>query len=407
MKIKYRLWTLIVLWSIFFWVSQAGYMWNIFGNMQMFALNDTIWTDKIFDMPDKSYSLHYHDSANEEPVDNIITLDSSYLEQLLLANRDFSWFYKQIRQHIIQTMIQEWFSGFVVQPWKTANDIINFDSWSLNVHLHNSIQKQDSLDLLLTKKLDYYKTHFDAYKKFSAFASFPRINIKKKLLLNLQDVFLFKDNEDLKSLGYEVVSYRSRINNDKKYRRYNIHTAFANMGNVLVINPQQSYSIMPNLHYNANNPSGKKAFMQWYAIIGDEEKLVYAWWLCGVATAVSQGILTNLWFKFIEKQAHSKRYKSLYTAFINWKLVDIPGLDATVYSNRIDLRFQNIRDYPMIIVMNYDGSKWWLEQVFSLAPHENIWDFSYLWYHRRWTNKCYSRKINWETTTHCYNEVKR
>jgi hypothetical protein len=51
------------------------------------------------------------------------------------------------------------------------------------------------------------------------------------------DIYLFKNAQDLQDLGYEIVSHRTRVNHDKEYRRFNIMTAFAKMGNVIVLNP--------------------------------------------------------------------------------------------------------------------------------------------------------------------------
>lgn len=402
MKITQRLLLVIWLCSVFLWISQAWYMSNILWNMNMVAINDILWTPKIFDMQDKSYKITKHGSADEE---NKIILNSTILEHLVLIEKDYQTFQKTVRQHIIKKMIQQWFSGFVARPLQTANNIITFSTGDLSFEMHKIFNKQDDLDILLKDKLAYYKKYFEEYKKFSAFAEFPELEFSKDELLAMQNIFLFKDDADLQSLWYEIVSYRSRINNDKEYRRHNISTAFANMWNLVILNPGRTYELMPELHYSSFVNDGKKAFMQWYAILGGVEKLVYAGWLCGVASSVNQWILTNLWLDILEKKAHSIWYKSLYTANINWKLVDMPWLDATVYKNKIDLVFKNIRNYPIILIMNYNGSKWWLEQVFTLAPIENKWSFEYIGYSKKWWQKCYSRDINWEIMRNCYNKI--
>ena len=49
----------------------------------------------------------------------------------------------------------------------------------------------------------------------------------------------------------------------------------------------------------------------------------------------------------------------MYQNSINGKEFWIPGLDVAVYrmgGSQKDFIFKNIREYPVVLVMNYDGS---------------------------------------------------
>jgi vancomycin resistance protein YoaR len=45
----------------------------------------------------------------------------------------------------------------------------------------------------------------------------------------------------------------------------------------------------------------------------------------------------------------------LYEAEINGTIIKEPGLDATIYASDIDFKLQNIREYPIVTVYNYNG----------------------------------------------------
>lgn len=60
----------------------------------------------------------------------------------------------------------------------------------------------------------------------------------------LQDIYFFKNMRDLNTLGYEVITYRDRVSKDEQYRADNISTAFKSSGNVVVLNPGDSYSYL-------------------------------------------------------------------------------------------------------------------------------------------------------------------
>jgi vancomycin resistance protein YoaR len=66
-------------------------------------------------------------------------------------------------------------------------------------------------------------------------------------------------------------------------------------------------------------------------------------------------MLTHRGFKILSKKNHSTRYESYYPALINGVEISTPGLDAMVFEREQDLVFQNIRDYPLIIITSFDG----------------------------------------------------
>jgi len=60
----------------------------------------------------------------------------------------------------------------------------------------------------------------------------------------LSFVYLFKNKEDLEKLGYTLISNRERVNTDVEYRRFNIKTAFDQIGPVRIIMPGESLSFL-------------------------------------------------------------------------------------------------------------------------------------------------------------------
>ena len=162
----------------------------------------------------------------------------------------------------------------------------------------------------------------------------------------------------------------------------------------------------------------KKNYKRWTVIASDVEVNDYGGWLCGGATALYQWVVSNQWLS-LSMRNHSKRFKWLYTAMIDGVSQSTPWLDATIYAWSIDFKITNIRPYPIIIVMNYDGSFKWRESVFTIARSEDVWSLEYVW--KRWYRttmsvpwtgsilvnwQCYTRLINWKKQERCYKEIK-
>ena len=146
--------------------------------------------------------------------------------------------------------------------------------------------------------------------------------------------------------------------------------------------------------------------MDGWATVGNGVKMVYGGWLCGVGTAFYQGTLTNLWLSLIQYKAHSIYYRNLYEAEVNGEYIKDPWLDATLYSPNFDLKVKNIRDYPIIVAFDFDGQKWSIEQVFTLAKAQDRWSFEYIGTYRKWWLYCFTREINGENRTNCYRHIK-
>ena len=89
--------------------------------------------------------------------------------------------------------------------------------------------------------------------------------------------------------------------------------------------------------------------------------------MCGASTALYQGILTNTAIEVAERSPHTQRYANLYDSFVNGEAINIPGLDSTVFSSVKDVKITNTRNYPLVVVLNYDGSIGGSEEAFSLG----------------------------------------
>ena len=98
------------------------------------------------------------------------------------------------------------------------------------------IESTDELDVLLQDLMDRYAViPLDPARRTNI--KMEDIIIRESDWRGWSDIYLFKNATDLQDLGYEIVSHRTRVNQDKEYRRFNIMTAFAKMGNVIVLNP--------------------------------------------------------------------------------------------------------------------------------------------------------------------------
>lgn len=111
-----------------FGLSQAMYIGNVFGGMQMFAMNDTVRTPRVFDMKEKAYKEDRHAVATER----ILFLDQHNMEQKLLESENYNLFAKSIRQDIVEEMVKYGFDAFVERPWQTANEVITFSTGDLS-----------------------------------------------------------------------------------------------------------------------------------------------------------------------------------------------------------------------------------------------------------------------------------
>ena len=131
------------------------------------------------------------------------------------------------------------------------------------------------------------------------------------------------------------------------YRRHNIQAAFNNIGNVRLVMPGQVFSTLRALRYIPG--VSQYRYVDGLVTVGNGAVMMYGGGLCGVATALFQGALTNRGLVRLEYKPHSIYYRNLYEADINGIVIKDPGLDATIFGPTIDLKLQNIRSYPIII----------------------------------------------------------
>ncbi|NCC55798.1 MAG: hypothetical protein EOM11_10030 [Erysipelotrichia bacterium] len=59
-------------------------------------------------------------------------------------------------------------------------------------------------------------------------------------------------------------------------------------------------------------------------------------------------------------------------------MITEPGLDATLYYPIFDLKVQNIREYPIITVFNFNGLSGSKESVLTLAKAQDRGSFEYI-----------------------------
>ncbi len=397
----------VLLWGWFFGVAQAQYYdQNIsqsepIGNIymisnplqQVFLLLQRI-------IPLLQTSLLQHAAA---PEDIFINIPRETIVNLLDESDDFDQFSHKMRILLIQSLMDTQYPNFVNQPYREeGNFAIVEQSWDFKV-LKN-ITTKDMLDTLLTNKLTLFRWDFTQIKKLNKHLKFSAINITVGEYDALWSIFLFRNEQDLRDLWYELVSRKSRINTDPDYRRRNIMAAFHNIGNVRLVMPGETFSTLRELHYNPG--MWEFMYMSGYAILWAGVKLVYGGWLCGVATALFQGSLTNLWLSRIQYRPHSIYYRNLYEAEINGITITEPWLDATIFSPVIDLKLQNILDYPIILVFAFDGKSWSPEQVFTIAKEQDKWTFEYIGTYKKGWAKCFTRKVNGTNMTNCYSKIK-
>lgn len=268
--------------------------------------------------------------------------------------------------------------------------------------MNTGIVLEDDLDVLVYKKIDEIYTNRTWLQKFSA-PSFENIVWTDEDIKNLEKVYLFKDDQDLKDLWYVVSSYRTRTNNDPSWRQANIFNSYWNMGNVRVLNPDQELSFMEEIHYEASAGDHKRDLAFGLANIWGLN-MVKWWGICGAAWGIHGTIVSNKAFAINERFNHTISYNYLYENTINGQHYWIPGLDVAVYSlsyGKKDFLFKNIREYPVVLVMNFDGTPGHQEEWFVLSREE---DRGYVKYIGN-AGTCYTREANGKKIKSCYSRV--
>jgi len=350
------------------------------------------------------YLLHtsYHGAPNEEEI--VYTLNSEMIVWFLEKSSSFDEFYRQVRINIVAHLLELQYPQFITRPYDRQVSEAMVVSWSDFVLL-KPIVEQDNLDKFLFTKLLGFATHFTNLQEYLSNLKFASISINNEEYVNLWSIYLFKHEQDIRDLWYELVSWKTRVNEDRDYRRHNINAAFHNIGTLRLVMPWQIFSLAREFHYNSRRWRGYP-YVDGLVTVGDGAVMMYGGGLCGVATALFQWILTNLGLPLIEYKAHSIYYRNLYEAEINGSMITQPWLDATIFSPSIDLKFKNIREYPIILGFAFDGLSGSNEQVFTLSKVEDKWSFEYIWSFMRGTYSCFTWKINGKNMTNCYKQVK-
>ncbi len=338
---------------------------------------------------------YYHWSAAQEFAYEI---NNETIAAFLSGSQWFEDFYKKVRITIMRSLIDQGYMNFNNEPYQEGNLAINIQTWDF--HVIRDISENDTLDVILHGILSGFATDFENIKTYGDYMDFKSIGITLEEYSQLWTLFLFKNEQDLRDLWYELISWKIRENVDKEYRRYNIMTAFKNIGNVRLIMPNETFNLTDEIRYTPYN--GNSMYVSGYATIWAGVRWVYGGGLCGVSTAIYQGMLTNRGFQLLQYIPHSTYYRDLFNAEINGIRVSTPGLDATIYAPRYNLQYKNIRDYPIILVLNFRWGESDPEQVFTLSKAQDKWTFEFVW--RR--GMCYTWKINEENRTSCYNYIK-
>jgi len=386
------------------------WMWN-----SRSSYNDLYASTFGSDLPDFIGELAYQNTlasprSSANKTSSWIVFSNSEIQNILLNSDSFSDFYQRTRISIIEKLIDKKFDRFVQMPYAP---------WTWNINLsgdfvypdypdfivHKWIYDEDFLDWHLRKFFRQYKNelaNFFVYWDIPENVDFS-FTISESTISEWNNIFLFKSTQDLYDLGYVVSSYRLRENNDPQYRRTNIFVSLHNMWNIRILNPWEVFSFNNYTNYNKDSWDHTIQFWLWYGNIWGIRSVRW-WWKCGASTSVFQTIMTNEWIEVIEDRNHTRHYYNLYNVDINWKNARIPGLDIAVYrlpAWSLDLKFKNIRDYPIIFVSMYDGSLWWIEEAFTLSRISDRWD-----YHFKYRNgNCFTWEINWEDLRRCYSAL--
>lgn len=310
-----------------------------------------------------------------------------------------------LRIQSINQLIESNFDRFITMPFWPGYDNIHLTGSMTypdypDYYLNTWIDLQDDLDILLTNKVD----ELGIYSRLKK-SSLDTIILTTEDINQLKKVYLFKNEQDLKDLWYVVSSYRTRVNKDAAWRRDNIFISYRNIANVRVLNTQQTMSFMDEIHYNPNNKDWKLDTVSGLAIAWGIVT-VKGWWICGASRGINTVLLTNKAFDILERYNHTRTYRNLYQNEINGKEFWLPGLDVAVYrmwGSAKDFKFKNIRNYPIVLIMNFDWTIWWTEELFVLSKETDRGELKYIGK----SGNCYTREANGEKFRSCYKSVAR
>lgn len=346
----------------------------------------------------------------ENKTPSEIIFSNTDIQDILFETDSFWDFYQKVRVAVVAELINKKFDRFVQMPYQAGSGNVHL-SWKQTYPdypdfvVYKWIAEEDFLDWYLRKFFRQYKTELANY--FVYWDLLENINfsftISESTISEWSNIYLFKFPQDLHDLWYVVSSYRRRENNDPQYRRTNIFVSLHNMGNIRVLNPGEVFSFNNYTNYNKDSGDHTLQFGVGYGNVGGITA-IRGGWKCGASTSVFQTVMTNKWVEFLEDRNHTRHYYNLYNVDINWKNAWIPGLDIAVYrlsAGSLDLKFENTRDYPMVLVSMYDGSVGGVEEAFTLAREEDRWDYNF----KSRKGNCFTWEINWEELRRCYSAL--
>lgn len=318
-------------------------------------------------------------------------------------------FFQTLRIQAVQQLIDKKFDHFVTMPFGPGNDNIHLSGSTSypdfpSYTVHTGIQYIDDLDTLLEKKIQSMDSARPFYVSLAKY-SVDHFFLDNEEITQLQKVYLFKNDADIKALGYVVSSYRTRVNNDDAWRKDNIAISYRNIGNVRVLNTQQQLSFMDEIHYDSKAKNRKRDTVSGLAIMWGVTS-VKGWGICGASRGINTVLLTNKAFEISQRYNHTRTYKNMYDNEINGQQFWIPGLDVAVYrmgGSQKDFIFKNIREYPVVLVMNYDGTSGWTEELFVLSKETDRGTLEYIGK----KGNCYTWEANGVPFRSCYSSVSR
>lgn len=360
------------------------------------------------------YFLFYHHHMNHLGK-KIIVLGMTIISSVAIAfgflqegaSSDQNTLLHDLRIQAIQQLIDKEFTHFVTMPFGPWNDSMhlsglqtypNFPSFTVTTW----IIIKDDLDILLEKKIQNMDVSRPFYASLARYSQ-ENLALDTTDIKQLKKVYLFKDTQDLKDLWYIVSSYRTRINKDAARRRDNMSISFRNIWNIRVLNTQQQMSFMDEIHYDPAVNNWKRDTVSGLAIMWGVTS-VKGWGICGASRAINTVLLPNRAFEIITRYNHTRTYKNMYQNTINGQEFRIPWLDVAVYrmgGGQKDFVFKNIRQYPVVLVMNYDGSIDGEEELFVLSHEEDRWTLAYIGK----KGNCYTWQANGVSFRSCYNSV--
>lgn len=381
--------------------------------MKKFALKYSIWYLSIILIASVSVVAF----ASKKMINPLVNEDrekSDNLETMLENSEDFHDFYQHVRIHLIQDLIDQGFDKFAKTPYKPGTFTIHLSWVTLatpsenypDFFLSKRVEGTDSLDEFLRTYFRQYKdilAHYFVYGEMPK-QPLPPIILDQTQVNSWKNIFLFKELDDLQLLNYDVSSYRLRENKDAQYRRDNIYISYYNIWNVRILNPGEVFSFMDEIHYDKKNPGDNIRLASGFGQAGGVRSM-YGWGICGWGFGIFGVLAVNQWVGILERHNHTTRYGNLYNNELNGKDVSAPGLDTSVFNfggSKKDFRVVNNRNYPIVLVMNYDRTYGWIEEIFSLWRIKDRWTFAYLG--KQW--RCYVWNFNGEDFKSCYSELR-